>query len=56
MTHEVVGGRIVIFDLWEFDGDFYDITTYVMEDKGQAESSSLTFGSLTETFMISQHT
>ena len=35
MTHEVVGGRIVIFDLWEFDGDFYDITTYVMEDKGQ---------------------
>ena len=28
-------GKIVIFDCWEFDGDFYDITMYIVEDDGQ---------------------
>lgn len=35
LTHNLEDGRIVIFDLWEFDGDFYDITTYIVEDKAQ---------------------
>ena len=26
---------MVMFDLWEFDGDFYDLTTYIVEDTGQ---------------------
>jgi SAM-dependent methyltransferase len=34
-VHDVPEGKIVIFDFWEFDGDFYDITMYVVEDTGQ---------------------
>ncbi len=30
--HEVGGGRVVLFDLWDFDGDMYQITTYILED------------------------
>ena len=33
-VHELAGGRLVIFDVWEFEGDFYEMTTYVMEDQG----------------------
>lgn len=40
-AHETGDGRIVIFDLWEFDGDdFYDFTTYIVEDKGEAMAST----------------
>ncbi len=35
LTHEVPGGRIVMFDRWEFDGDYYDLTIYAVEDRGQ---------------------
>lgn len=35
LKHDLEDGRIVIFDLWEFDEDFYDITTYIVEDKAQ---------------------
>ncbi|HLO13216.1 MAG TPA: class I SAM-dependent methyltransferase [Anaerolineales bacterium] len=35
-VHDVPQGKIVIFDCWEFDGDFYDITMYIVEDTGQA--------------------
>ena len=35
LAHETADGRIVIFDLWDFAGDYYDITTYVVEDKNQ---------------------
>lgn len=35
LTHNLENGRIVIFDLWEFDGDFYDFTTYIVEDRAQ---------------------
>lgn len=31
-VHVLVDTRIVIFDLWQFDGDFYEITTYIVED------------------------
>lgn len=36
VVHEVPQGKILIFDCWEFDGDFYDITMYIVEDTGQA--------------------
>ncbi len=36
LVHNVPQGKIVIFDCWEFDGDFYDITMYIVEDTGQA--------------------
>jgi len=35
-VHDVPQGKIVVFDCWEFDGDFYDITMYIVEDTGQA--------------------
>jgi SAM-dependent methyltransferase len=34
-VHDISGGKIVIFDCWDFDGDFYDITMYIVEDTGQ---------------------
>lgn len=34
-VHDIPGGKIVIFDCWDFDGDFYDITMYIVEDTGQ---------------------
>jgi|SRR5579864_3298247 len=39
-THEIPGGRLILFDLWEFEGDYYDFTTYIVEDKGQATADT----------------
>ena len=33
-VHETDEGKLLLFDLWEFDGDFYDFTTYAVLDKG----------------------
>jgi SAM-dependent methyltransferase len=35
LVHEVPQEKILIFDCWEFEGDFYDITMYIVEDMGQ---------------------
>ena len=35
VIHNTDKGRMVLFDVWEFDGDYYDITTYVTEDTGE---------------------
>lgn len=32
-AHTTAEGRVVVFDLWEFDGDYYDYTTYVVDDR-----------------------
>jgi len=37
-VHETPGGRVAIFDVWEFEGDRYEMTTYVVEDRGGAEA------------------
>lgn len=34
-VHDLPQGKIIVFDCWEFDGDFYDITMYIVEDTGQ---------------------
>jgi ubiquinone/menaquinone biosynthesis C-methylase UbiE len=34
-VHDTPQGKIIVFDCWEFDGDFYDITMYIVEDAGQ---------------------
>jgi SAM-dependent methyltransferase len=39
-VHDVPQGKIVVFDCWEFDGDFYDITMYIVEDTGQATANT----------------
>ena len=38
LAHDIPGGRLLIFDVWDFDGDYYDLTIYVVEDRGQAEA------------------
>ena len=35
-VHNVPDGKIVIFDRWDFDGEYYDITMYIVEDTGQS--------------------
>jgi SAM-dependent methyltransferase len=39
-VHQTPGGRVILFDIWEFDGDFYDFTTYIIEDQGEAGTST----------------
>jgi SAM-dependent methyltransferase len=38
LAHDVPDGRIIMFDLWEFDGDYYDLTMYAIQDRGQSEA------------------
>lgn len=33
-VHETDEGKLLMFDLWEFNGDFYDFATYAVLDKG----------------------
>lgn len=35
LPHHISDGCIVMLDLWEFDGDFHETTTYIVEDKAQ---------------------
>ena len=37
-VHDVPGGHLLLFDMWEFDGDYYDLTIYAVEDKGQTQA------------------
>jgi len=38
--HDTDQGRMVLFDVWEFDGDYYDLSIYVVDDNGQAEAQT----------------
>ena len=31
-VHDTDNGRVILFDSWNFEGDYYDMTTYVVED------------------------
>jgi SAM-dependent methyltransferase len=33
-VHNTPEGKIVMFDLWEFDADYYDLSLYLVKDKG----------------------
>ena len=33
-VHQTPGGRVILFDVWDFDGAYYDFTTYIVEDQG----------------------
>ncbi len=33
-VHQVGETRLVLFDVWDFDGDYYDMTTYAIEHTG----------------------
>ncbi len=34
-VEEVAGVRLVLFDVWAFDGDHYELTTYIVRDPGE---------------------
>ncbi|HCS39576.1 MAG TPA: class I SAM-dependent methyltransferase [Anaerolineaceae bacterium] len=36
--HPLEGGALLMFDVWEFDRDQYEITTYIIEDQGESEA------------------
>lgn len=38
--HPIEGGQLLMFDVWDFSGDQYEITTYIIEDKGKAEAAA----------------
>ena len=38
LVHDIAGGRLFTFDVWDFDGDYYDLTIYMVIDRGQAEA------------------
>lgn len=40
VIHDTEKGQVVLFDVWEFDGDYYNITTYVTEDTGEATAQT----------------
>ena len=39
-AHTTGDGHVIVFDLWEFEGDYYDFTTYIVEDKGQPDATT----------------
>ena len=38
LVHDIPARRLIMFDVWDFDGDFYDLAIYVVEDRGRAEA------------------
>lgn len=40
LVHQTEYGQLVIFDVWNFDGDYYEITTYLVEDTGEATAQT----------------
>jgi 2-polyprenyl-3-methyl-5-hydroxy-6-metoxy-1,4-benzoquinol methylase len=34
-VHQTESGRLVLLDVWQFEGNSYEITTYVIEDRGE---------------------
>ena len=34
-VHQTAEGRVILFDIWDYDGDYYDFTTYIVEDQGE---------------------
>ncbi len=39
-VHDIPGGKVLIFDCWDFDGDFYDITMYIVQDRGEVTATT----------------
>jgi SAM-dependent methyltransferase len=38
IVHDTPDGKLVLFDLWAFEGEYYDLITYVIEDDGERAS------------------
>lgn len=37
LVHHLGDEKVILFDLWQFDGDFYEISTYIVRDRGDAD-------------------
>ncbi len=37
-VHDTDDGKLILFDLWEFDGNYYDFTTYAVLDRGNGKA------------------
>jgi len=35
LVHQTDHGQVVLFDVWDFDSDYYEITTYLVDDVGK---------------------
>ena len=35
LVHQTDTGQVVMFDVWDFDGNYYEITTYLVDDTGK---------------------
>jgi SAM-dependent methyltransferase len=40
LVHQTENGQIVMFDVWDFEGNHYEITTYLVEDTGKATAQT----------------
>lgn len=38
LVHQTGHGQIVMFDVWDFNGSYYDMTTYLVDDVGKPEA------------------
>ncbi len=43
LVHQTGYGQVIMFGVWDFDGDFYEITTYLVEDKGKPTAKTRIF-------------
>ncbi len=43
LVHSTDEGQIVMFDVWDFDGDHYEITTYLTNDVGKQTAQTQVF-------------
>lgn len=39
-VHQTENGQIVMFDVWDFDENHYEITTYLVEDTGRSSAQT----------------
>lgn len=37
LVHQIGGEKVILFDLWKFEGDYYEISTYIVRDRGAGD-------------------
>ena len=40
LIHQTDHGQVILIDVWDFDGNSYEITTYLVEDEGKPEANT----------------
>lgn len=39
-VHQTENGQVVMLDVWDFDENYYEITTYIVEEKGESPAQT----------------